>query len=173
MNRRTAREIALQLGFAVVASEDFADETVDRFFSEEHYQSLRDENELFAELPDERQMDYIRRLVGLIYANRVQLDAYIEKYARGWKASRISKTAGAILRCAMCEVLYMDDVPPAAAINEAVELAKKYEDADTVSFINGVLGGFMRGEVEPETQTESTLPEAETPGEAAAAEAEQ
>lgn len=147
MNRRTAREIALQLGFAVVAAEDFADETIERFFGEEHYQSLREENELFAEKPDEKQMEYIRRLVGHIYANRVQLDAYIEKYARGWKISRISKTAGAILRCALCEVLYMDDIPSAAAINEAVELAKKYEDAETVSFINGVLGGFMRGEL--------------------------
>ena len=45
----------------------------------------------------------------------------------------------------MCEILYLPDVPEAAAINEAVELAKKYEDAETVSFINGVLGGFVRG----------------------------
>ena len=50
------------------------------------------------------------------------------------------------MRCAVCEILYMDDVPDAAAINEAVELAKGYDDPDTVAFINGVLGGFMRGE---------------------------
>jgi N utilization substance protein B len=78
----------------------------------------------------------------------VELDAYIEKYAKGWKVGRISKTAAAIIRTAMCEILYMPDVPNAAAINEAVELAKGYEDEDVVAFINGVLGGFIRGEVE-------------------------
>jgi N utilization substance protein B len=54
--------------------------------------------------------------------------------------------AAAILRTAMYEVLYMPDVPYRAAINEALELAKKYEDRDVVSFINGVLGGFIEGE---------------------------
>ena len=147
MTRTTAREIALQLGFSVVASEDFAENVLDEFFDREHYDSLAGESRLFAEYPDEKQMDYIRRVVGLIYQHRVELDAYIEKYARGWKVGRISKTAAAIMRCALCEVLYMDDIPNAAAINEAVELAKGYEDEDAVAFINGVLGGFMRGEL--------------------------
>ena len=76
------------------------------------------------------------------------MDAYIEKYARGWSVGRIDRTAGAILRCAMSEILWLPDVPDAAAINEAVELAKKYESADAVSFINGILGSFVRGETE-------------------------
>ena len=50
------------------------------------------------------------------------------------------------MRCAICEILYMDDIPNAAAINEAVELDKGYDEPDTVAFVNGVLGGFMRGE---------------------------
>lgn len=49
-----------------------------------------------------------------------ELNHMIEKYARGWRLERISRTAAAIMRCAMCEILYMDDVPNAAAINEAV-----------------------------------------------------
>ena len=89
----------------------------------------------------------------LIAERRETLDAYIEKYARGWKADRISRTAGAVLRCAMSEILWLPEVPNAAAINEAVELAKKYEDADTVAFINGILGGFVRGEVGQEQET--------------------
>ena len=83
-----------------------------------------------------------------------QLDRAIEQYARGWKTSRISRSAAAVLRCAMCEILYMPDVPDAAAINEAVELAKKYEDADTVAFINGVLGAFQRAEKPAEIPAE-------------------
>jgi transcription antitermination protein NusB len=48
----------------------------------------------------------------------------------------------------MCEILYMDEVPNAAAINEAVELAKSYDEPETVSFVNGILGSFIRGELE-------------------------
>ena len=147
MTRTAAREIAILLGFSVVSGEGTAEEQMERFFSEEHYASLAEENPLFAEYPDAQQMTYIRTLVGLIAAHRAELDAYIEKYARGWKADRISRTASAVLRCAMSEILWMPEVPNAAAINEAVELAKKYEDADTVAFINGVLGGFVRGEL--------------------------
>ena len=84
----------------------------------------------------------------------------IEKYARGWRLERISRVAAAIMRCAMCEILYMDDVPNAAAINEAVELAKGYEEPETVAFINGVLGSFVRGEVEPEAEAEEASAEA-------------
>lgn len=147
MTRTTAREIALQLGFSLVMCEEFPENILEEFFEQEHYASLAGESKLFAEYPDEQQMAYIHRLVKLIFDHRVRLDAYIEQYARGWKVERISKTATAIMRCAMCEVLFMDDIPNAAAINEAVELAKGYEDSDVVAFINGVLGGFMRGEL--------------------------
>ena len=75
-----------------------------------------------------------------------EIDAYIEKYAIGWRPERITRTAAAVLRCALAELLYVEDTPPSAAINAAVELAKSYEEPETVSFINGVLGGFMRGE---------------------------
>lgn len=147
MTRTTAREIALLLGFSVIAKAETAEECLEQFFEEEHYASLAEENEAFAEFPDPRQMEYIRSLVTLIYERQVELNHYIDKYATGWKLSRISKAAGAILRCAMCEILWMPDVPDAAAINEAVELAKKYEDEEVVSFINGILGSFVRGEV--------------------------
>lgn len=148
MTRTAAREIAILLGFSAAASGESAQETLERFFEQEHYASLAEENPLFAERPDEQQLAYIRTLVGLIAGHRTELDAYIEKYARGWTVGRIDRTAGAILRCAMSEILWLPDVPNAAAINEAVELAKKYEDADVVAFINGILGSFIRGEVE-------------------------
>ena len=154
MTRTAAREIAILLGFsaAVASGDETPQESMDRFFEPEHYASMAEENPLFAEYPDERQMEYIRTLVTLIAERRETLDAYIEKYARGWKADRISRTAGAVLRCAMSEILWLPEVPNAAAINEAVELAKKYEDEDTVSFINGILGGFVRGETEQEQE---------------------
>ena len=136
------------MGFSVAACGEDAADALDSFFEEEHYATLAEENEIFAQRPDSKQMEYIRSLTRLVCEHRAELDNYIDSYSRGWKAARISRTAGAILRCAMSEILYMDDIPNAAAINEAVELAKKYEDEDVVSFINGVLGGFVRGEVE-------------------------
>ncbi|NLW65745.1 MAG: transcription antitermination factor NusB, partial [Clostridiales bacterium] len=65
-----------------------------------------------------------------------------------------------IMRTAMYEVLYMDDVPDSVAINEAVELAKGYEEQETISFINGILGSFMREE-RGEKASEENSPEEE------------
>lgn len=152
MTRTTAREIAIRLSFAAAANGMEATALLDDFFSEEHYSSLAAEDELFAEFPNEKQMEYIRRLTTLISENRSELDGFIERYSKGWKIERISRTALAVMRCAICEMLYMDDIPNAAAINEAVELDKRYDEQDTVSFVNGVLGGFVRGELGAEAE---------------------
>jgi N utilization substance protein B len=148
MTRTAARQIAIQLSFAAAASGGDAQEVCDSFFDREHYRTLSEENKLFTDYPDEKQLEYIRTLTALISEHREELDGYIEKYSRGWKTERISRTAAAVLRCAMCEIKYMDEVPDAAAINEAVELAKSYDEPETVSFINGILGSFVKGEVE-------------------------
>ena len=146
MTRKTAREIAVELCFAAAANELGTDELLDSFFEQEHYATLAEENELYAERPDEKQMAYIRSLAAMSRDRAEELDGMIERYAKGWKSERISRTARAILRIALCEILYMDEIPAAVAINEAVELDKNYDDPETVAFVNGVLGGFMRGE---------------------------
>ena len=146
MNRKTAREIAVQLCFACAGSGQSAEELTERFFAEEHYGSLLTEDALFLEKPDKKQLAYIKRLVSLTEENREEIDAYIEKYAKDWKPARISRTALAILRCAIAEIRYIEDVPASVAINEAVELDKGYDEPDTVAFVNGILGGYMKGE---------------------------
>ena len=148
MTRSTAREIAIQLGFAASATGEAPGEIMDRFFDEEHYASLAAEDELYKEFPGEDQLAYIRRLTSLVNEHCSEIDEYIRRYSKGWKLERISRTALAVLRCAICEILYMEEIPNAAAINEAVELDKGYDEPDTVAFLNGLLGGFMRGEVE-------------------------
>ena len=147
MKRTAAREIAVQLGFYAAQTEKPVADIAEEFFDKEYYSTLVDVDELYAEYPEKKQRDYIIRLASLVEDYRVQIDHYINKYSNGWKLGRISKTALAVMRCAICEVLYMDDIPNAAAINEAVELAKGYDEPDTVAFVNGVLGGFMRGEL--------------------------
>lgn len=150
MTRTKARELAVRLIYAQGASDGDAAEILDGFFDEEHFASLSGEDELFASVPNEAQMEYIRRLVAACAEHRDELDNIIARYSTGWRPERISRTAAAVLRCALAEIVYLkdEDVTPAVAINEAVELAKAYEEPETVSFINGVLGGCMRGEGE-------------------------
>ena len=65
-------------------------------------------------------------------------------------SARLNRVAIAIMRVAMYEILYMQDIPNAAAINEAVEMTKHYEEPEVVSFVNGILGSFVRNECPPE-----------------------
>ena len=81
-----------------------------------------------------------------VFSHGPELDDYISRYAVGWSFARIPRMAAAIMRTAMYEVLYVPDVPNAAAINEAVEIAKRYETQEVVSFVNGILGSFVRAE---------------------------
>ena len=105
MKRTTAREIAVQLGFYAAASGKTVADIVDNFFDKEYFSTLADVDELYAEYPEKKQMDYIIRLASLVEDYRVQIDHYIEKYSNNWKIGRISKTAVAVMRCAICEVL--------------------------------------------------------------------
>ena len=73
-----------------------------------------------------------------------EIDQLIESNLKNWKLSRISKVSLSILRVAVYELKYMDDVPTNVSINEAVELAKQYANEDDYSFINGVLGAIAR-----------------------------
>ena len=155
MTRTAARELAVQLCFRLSVKGELSAQALDHFFDEEYFASLAGESENFARLPDEKQMAYIRSIAGGVAAHAEELDDYVEKYAKGWKPGRISKTALAVLRVALYEIKYVEDVPVAAAINEAVELAKNYDEPETVAFINGVLGAFVRGETEETAETES------------------
>ena len=148
MIRSAAREIAIQLGFAVASTGAEPQAAVEEFLEPSHYDGLADESGVFQEKPSKMDRDFIMRSVCGVAEHREELDGYIGKYAHGWRTERISRSAAAVMRQAMYELLYMPDVPDAASINEAVELSKGYEDAEVVSFINGVLGGFYRGEIE-------------------------
>jgi len=158
MTRTNAREIAIQLGFAAVSTGHEPETVVQSFFEPEHYASMAQEGDIYAEKPSKKDIEFITESVTGVIVRREELDEYIGRYAKGWRTERISRSAAAVLRQAMYEILYMPDVPAAASMDEAVELAKGYEDADVVAFINGVLGGFYRGEVlhedAPETPAE-------------------
>ncbi|MEG0036402.1 MAG: transcription antitermination factor NusB, partial [Oscillospiraceae bacterium] len=136
----------VQIAFGLDDKPESAEEALEHFFEKDYYKTLAQEDELFAEYPSRKQREYIRSIVLGTVEHFEEFDDRIEKYTRGWKLSRISRIAVVIIRTAMFEVLYMDEVPDRVAINEAVELAKGYEEQETVAFINGILGSFMREE---------------------------
>ncbi len=147
MVRNTAREIAIHLSYELSFTDKTVEELLDRRLTAECFASLAEEDAVYQEAPNAKQADYIRRLVRGVAEHGAELDGYIAKYAKGWKFSRIPLVASAVMRVAMYEVMYMPEIPDAAAINEAVEIAKKYETPETVKFINGILGSFSRQEL--------------------------
>jgi len=147
MTRTVAREIAVRLCFSLSENPSEPAELLSSVFEEEYYSSLLSEDDLYEKTPDTRQLEYMTRLVAGVCGHAAELDGYIDKYSVGWRFGRISRTAAAIMKVAMFEVLYMEDIPDRAAINEAVELAKRYETQETVAYINGVLGSFSLGEL--------------------------
>ena len=128
MKRRDAREAA----FLLIFEKSFRDEPVDEII-----QTAVDGRGL--------EMDaYSRRLVLTTAQKEPELDEIIEKYLTKWKIGRLSRVTLAVLRIAVCELAFFPDIPVRVTINEAIELAKKYATEDDASYINGVLGSYVR-----------------------------
>ena len=126
MTRSRARQIALQISFAASSSQQDPSELCDEILTEEYFARLSEEDDIFKENPG-AQESYIRQLTQLIADHREQLDEIME-----------------ILRCALCEILYVEDVPESVAINEAVELTKRFAEEDSGAFVNGILGKYVK-----------------------------
>ena len=146
MTRMTARQLAFQLLFTMEARGLSPEEAVELFFAEPHYDGLQEEDPVFQEKPDEEQMAYIQSIAKLSAEHREEADMIIRRFSEKWKPERLSLITLSVLRCALCEILYMDDIPTAVSVNEAVELAKRYDSPETAAYINGVLGAYLRSE---------------------------
>lgn len=129
MTRREAREQAFILIFEK------------SFNSEAEIDEILD---LAKELELIEQDEFLENLVNKTCEMQQEIDEHISNNARGWKINRISKVPLAIIRLALAEILYFEDVPAGVSINEAVELAKKYANPEDASFINGLLGTVAR-----------------------------
>ena len=93
----------------------------------------------------EDNLGYIQSVVNGVDEKQEELDALISAHLKkGWTIHRISKAAHAILKLALYEIQYVDDVPERVAINEAVNLAKEYGTDDDSKFVNGILGAIVK-----------------------------
>ncbi len=82
---------------------------------------------------------YIERVYFGVVENLGEIDKHIEERAIGWKTKRMTRISLSVMRIAIYEMLYCDDIPFSVSINEAVELAKSYDHDKAPSFVNGVL----------------------------------
>ena len=144
MVRNTAREIAVHLAYELSFTDKTAEELVAERLSRDGFAELAGEDELYSEAPNAKQAEYIRALVCGVADHAPELDEFIARYAKGWSFDRIPLVASAIMRVAMYEILYFRDVPNSVAINEAVEIAKKYGQESSGGFVNAILAKIMK-----------------------------
>jgi len=90
----------------------------------------------------EQDKEYIHNIIEGVMKEVSAIDQYIIKNSKDWTIDRMSRIDLAIMRVAIFEILYREDIPASVSINEAVELAKKYSHEDAGSFINGILGSI-------------------------------
>lgn len=148
MGRKEAREIALHLVFELSFKQFSEDELLPDRLEKSVMDSLAGDIALYAgELPEEQKL-YIRNTVVGVCAHYVELDAMVAAHSTNWNTNRLTHMTMSVLRLALYEMKYAEDVPVATAINEAVELAKKYESKEAASFVNGVLGAVAREKAE-------------------------
>ena len=124
-------------------------------FQEEFNQEVPEQIEYyFSTLEDaaDKDKEYIKRKYAAVLEKTEEIDELINQYAKGWKTTRMNKVDLAILRLAVYEMKWDEEVPVGVAINEAVELAKRFSGGDSPSFINGVLGKIARSADGDETK---------------------
>lgn len=92
----------------------------------------------------EKSREFLEQLVKGTLQHLKEIDQLITQHSREWTLERMANTDRNILRMAIYEIKYIEDVPAGAAINEAVELAKRYGDENSGKFVNGILGQIVR-----------------------------
>lgn len=134
MKRRKAREYALQFLYRI----DFLSNSKKKSNLTEYRDSL----ELFWADTDEKDADtkaFAEDIISGTIKNLKEIDSIIQKVAKKWKISRMASIDRNILRFAVYELLFRNDIPDAVTINEALEIAKKYSTSESAAFINGIL----------------------------------
>lgn len=132
MNTTVTRREARELAFVLLFEKTFTDETVPEIVEK-------------AKEAREVEADAFATRVAAGAADKLdELDALIEPALLNWSKERLTRVALTVLRLAVYEMKFEDETPVSVAINEAVEIAKKFGGAEDASFINGVLGTIAR-----------------------------
>ena len=149
MRKRTrSREFALQILYQMdVAKGDLEDALVDFWLDRSDLVLTQDEKQAVEDNKrDPEVRAYTEKLVRGTLEKRISIDEIIERYAENWEIGRMACVDRNILRLSTFEILHVDDIPVKVAINEAVELAKRYGEEDSSKFVNGILDRIAKTE---------------------------
>lgn len=123
--RRSSRELALKFLYQIEFNQGDFEEQLSQF--KERVSCKEEVGE------------FLERLIRTVLQHKGEIDAVLKKYSDHWALDRMTVIDRNILRMGVCELIYLGDIPPKVAINEAVEISKKYGSEDSPDFINGVL----------------------------------
>ncbi|MDD5169669.1 MAG: transcription antitermination factor NusB [Syntrophales bacterium] len=133
--RRRAREVALQVLYGLDVAEKSVDEAI-RLFWEIYKAPDEPESEI---LFSDKVKSFAVHLVNGTWQNREAIDTLISRSSEHWSIGRMPRVDRCILRMAIYELLYCEDIPPKVSLNEAIDLGKTYGSENSGSFINGIL----------------------------------
>ncbi|MEJ8553690.1 transcription antitermination factor NusB [Tepidibacter sp. Z1-5] len=129
MSRKISRELGMKMVYQMDMIKEYTSEKVQEFIQEHSHENF--------------DKQYLVDLGNKIIENKEEIDSIISTHSTKWKINRIAKVDLSILRVAIAEIKYMDNVPFKVAINEGIELAKRYSDDESTKFINGLLGSAI------------------------------
>ncbi len=128
MGRRESRETALQILFQLEFNDIMEERSLDHFWKDRKGQNS----------------EYVQELIKGVVSNKDEIDSLIQSYSKNWRLSRMLCIDRNIMRLAVYELLFEEGMPVAVAINEAVELAKKFGGNESARFINGLLDALSK-----------------------------
>ncbi|MCT4508166.1 MAG: transcription antitermination factor NusB [Tepidibacter sp.] len=129
MSRKISRELGMKMVYQMDMTKEYNSEKVEEFIEENSHENF--------------DKQYLVDLGNKIIENKEDIDSVISNHSKKWKINRIAKVDLSILRVAVAEIKYIDNVPFKVAINEGIELAKRYSDDESTKFINGLLGSVI------------------------------
>lgn len=136
MGRKNTRESLMKLFYQMDINNEFTIEVLNKYLENENFNS--------------NDTEYFKDAFDKIIENLNCIDGNIEKHSSGWAINRISKVDLSLLRIAIYEILFRNDIPLQVSINEALEISKKYSSEESYKFVNGLLGSLVREKIEHE-----------------------
>ena len=142
--RRFAREIAMSILFEFTFEAYSLNELFELRLTESYFSSVAEENKIYARFLPNKEIEYVKKIADGVLAHKFELDTAISKNLSGWSITRLSRVSVQILRIAIFEMLFCEDIPISVSMNEAVELAKKYDVEEAGNYINGILSSVKK-----------------------------
>jgi transcription antitermination protein NusB len=144
--RRQGRELALKMIYSLTEQEGPIERILDEFWRNFHFQddALGEAHEDDAAHPPFEVRQFAEELTRGVFENHVKLDEIIRSFSTNWALERMARVDLALLRMTTFELLFCPQVPANVAINEAIEVGKRYGTKETPAFINGVLDKIAR-----------------------------